>query len=220
MTVWDRMIEFRKIVLRVLLTAGLTTGSVSYGQNQVISLQEKVFDGTFRHFPIAQPIPTYSSMDEAATYFVNYVRKHFKTQFVEYCATIKEISSEEFSFTEIYIGSPGGCRLSLQDDNIKAMVHTHPLDELNNLNLSWVFQVFSANDIEAAEFGSKYVMYLGAPAGHILRYMPGTSICRPYSVQNPYVMVRKPSAKSKNQLMISSHQFVTFDVNEKPSYCP
>ncbi len=185
-----------------------------------ITLRAPQFDGRVKSYPLQEPFPEYESTDKAAAAFIDFARTYFKQQFIEYCAEIVKTPQGHYTFKEVVSGTPSSCPSRAKEKDVAAIVHTHPQDPDNRKNLNSIFQVFSAGDVEAAEWKDKAIVYLGAPGGHILRYDPGTSQCRGNTVMNPYKIVRPPDKGTHGKLVIGPRDFVPFENGRKPSYCP
>ena len=81
--------------------------------------------------------------------------------------------------------------------------------------------MFSENDISYAEY-YKVTEYMVAPAGHILKYVPGSVRCRGGSFiqQNYQFFVRPPSA-ARGQPAFRPDEWVQRPLGQaKPKFCP
>ena len=123
------------------------------------------------------PTASFGAERAAATAFVDMVRK-LPDQRMEYCAYIVRGGDGKFGFTPVRQGDMNHCPADRpKPAAATASVHTHPLWGRDK-DLSAAGQVFSEGDFAFAESDEmRMPIYLGAPAGHVLRYAPGGSSC-------------------------------------------
>jgi hypothetical protein len=133
----------------------------------------------------------YASERAAAVAFVELARKN-PDQRMEYCAYIVRGPDKRFSLGPTMPGDMNHCPL---DSTVPApagavaVAHTHPLWGRPD-DVSAAGQVFSEGDYQFAEI-LHMPIYLGGPAGHILRYAPGGTFCRGQSfVRRNFEVVR------------------------------
>ena len=156
-----------------------------------------------RVLSLKRPYPVFDSTDEAAKFFVNYLRQEFKDHRVEYCTDIKKVGFQ-FSFTDIIQGTPGSCpRPKGRDESkVAAGVHTHPgshdPNHLHSLDMS--INIPSVNDYAVASYEKK-PQYMGAPSGHILKFTKDSTKCRGKAfLKRTYEMIQKPFEKTRGKL--------------------
>lgn len=115
---------------------------------------------------------------EAAVALVDLVRK-LPDQRMEYCAYILRDEAGRFRFSPIRQGDMNHCPADRpKPANAVASVHTHPLGG-RDADTTAASQVFSEGDFNFAESAEmNFPIYLGAPAGHVLRYAPGGTSCK------------------------------------------
>jgi hypothetical protein len=129
--------------------------------------------------PGAAAMPSsYASLDEAAAAFVDLVRS-YPEQRNEYCAWLIKEADGGIRFGTINEGDMNRCPSSWpKPKGTVGSVHTHPIWGPGAKAVDAAGQVFSEGDFAHAEHADVSVpTYLGAPAGHILRYDPGGSAC-------------------------------------------
>ena len=105
-------------------------------------------------------------------------------------------------------------------------VHTHPIWGPGSKDVGSAGQVFSEGDFSHAEHADVGVAtYLGAPAGHVLRYDPGGSTCWGKSfIARKFKIVRDLSPTVNGRLPLDSGvKTPLFDQGgkpiAKPPYC-
>ena len=184
--------------------------------------------------PAAQP-PAYSpnaagdasfrAEREAAVAFVDLVRK-FSDQHTEYCAYILRGADGRFRFSPIRQGNMDHCPPDLpKPKEAVASVHTHPIWGGSD-DVSAAGQVFSEGDFSFAESPEENIpIYLGAPAGHILRYAAGGTACKGQSfIRRDFEIVRDLRPSVVGRLPINPGQDMPlYDMAgrklPRPDYC-
>lgn len=136
----------------------------------------------------------------AAVAFVDMVRK-FPDQRMEYCAYILRGPDGRFRFSPVRQGDMNHCPADRpKPADAAASVHTHPLGGRDS-DTEAAAQAFSEGDFAFAESAEmRFPVYLGAPAGHVLRYEPGHSFCRGESfIRRDFEIVRdlKPTVAGR-----------------------
>lgn len=162
---------------------------------------------------------------EAAVAFVDFVRK-FPDQRMEYCAYILRGADGRFRFSPIRQGDMNHCPSDRpKPKEAVAAVHTHPLWGRPD-DVSAAGQVFSEGDFSFSESAEmNFPDYLGAPAGHVLRYAPGGSVCKGQSfVRRNFEIVRDLRPSVNGRLPINpGKDMPLFDEGgrklPKPAYC-
>lgn len=156
-----------------------------------------------RILSLKKPFPLFDSTDEAAKFFINYLRQEFKDHRVEYCTDIKKVG-HQFSFSDIIQGTPGSCPRPKGRDESKVVagVHTHPgshdPNHLHSLDMS--INIPSVNDYAVASYEKK-PQYMGAPSGHILKFTKDSTKCRGKAfLKRTYEMIQKPFEKTRGKL--------------------
>ncbi|MCM2276701.1 MAG: DUF4329 domain-containing protein [Oligoflexia bacterium] len=175
---------------------------------------------TFTVHEMAEPRVSFPDRDRAAIAFVDFVRAEFPKQFVEYCAYLVRDGAGGVTFRNVTVGSPGSCaplEWPVPRDAV-GLVHTHPQHGERRRDLAASDQIFSETDYEAAEsLNPRIPVYLGAPAGHVLRYDPGQTECQGENVRHRYVIVRKPAAAGR--LLVSPEEFRPVPGASQAAYC-
>lgn len=163
----------------------------------------------------------YPSADKAAIAFVDFARKQFPEQRIEYCAYIIRLPDGSFNYTTPVDGTPNHCPTHPKPAGSVAAAHTHPiLHAADTDNLSNSGQVFSENDILFTYRSDiSLPIYLGAPAGHVLRYAPGSSECRGDMVKHAYTIVRAPRSSATGAIPLKPTEFVYAQEGKKKAYC-
>ena len=175
----------------------------------------------------AAALPTaYASIDAAAIAFVQMVRE-YPDQKKEYCAWLIKTHEGKVSFGTVNEGDMNRCPSSWpKPAGTVGSVHTHPIWGPNAQDPGAAGQVFSEGDFghaESAEVGVP--TYLGAPAGHVLRYDPGGSLCWGKSfIVRKFKIVRDISPSVRGKLPLDpERRDPLFDVGgkpiPKPPYC-
>lgn len=145
----------------------------------------------------------YKSVDEAAVAFVRLVRE-YPDQRVEYCTFLIKGTNGRVRFGAILTGDMNRCPSGenpRKPDVLVGSVHTHPIWG-GAKDLGAAGQVFSEGDFNHSEY-FKVPIYLGAPAGHILRYDPGGTTCTQMSVTRDFrVIVDVPGGGVASQLVV------------------
>jgi hypothetical protein len=163
---------------------------------------------------------TFSSPEQAAIAFVDDIQSRPTAQTVEFCSFIVKNGSQ-YRIHRVIKGSPDSCPLLKQDplpEGIVANIHTHPT-RFGEKELSAPGQLFSQGDINVAErdeVGSK--TFLGGPAGQVLLYKRGSTVCRGKMVKYPYQIVR-PGKNAKGSLPFRNDEFVYQEKAQEQSYC-
>jgi hypothetical protein len=127
----------------------------------------------------ARAMPSsYATLDQAAVAFVDLVRT-YPEQKNEYCAWLVKDASGRIIFGAINQGDTDRCPSAWpKPAGTVGSVHTHPIWGEGAKRAEAAGQVFSAGDFAHAEHPDVSVpTYLGAPAGHVLRYDPGGTAC-------------------------------------------
>jgi hypothetical protein len=162
---------------------------------------------------------------EAAVGFVDLVRK-FPDQRVEYCAYVLKGADGRFTLGRIRQGDMNMCPSERpKPKEAVASVHTHPLWGRPE-DVSAAGQVFSEGDFAFAESAEmSFAEYLGAPAGHVLRYAPGGSACKGQSfIRRDFEIVRDLRPSVRGRLPIEpGKDMPLYDEGgrklPKPAYC-
>jgi hypothetical protein len=174
--------------------------------------------------PAAAFPSSYASVDAAAVGFVDLVRS-YPGQKIEYCAWLIKGKDGKIVIDTIKEGDMDRCPSSWpKPAGTVGSVHTHPIWGTQALEAAG--QVFSEGDFTHAEHESVGVpTYLGAPAGHVLRYDPGGSSCWGSSfIARKFKVVRDVAPGVAGRLQINSGEKVPlFDLSgkpiPKPAYC-
>lgn len=163
----------------------------------------------------------YPNADKAAGSFVDFARSSFPNQRIEYCAYILRLPDGSFKYTTPVDGTPDSCPTQPKPSGAVAAVHTHPiLHAAGKDDLSLSGQMFSENDfLFTYRPDINLPIYLGAPAGHVLRYAPGASECRGDMVRHGYTTVRGPKPGASGVLLFKSSEFVYIKDGKKQAYC-
>lgn len=167
----------------------------------------------------------YQNEKEAAVAFVDLVRG-LKDQRMEYCAYILKGPDSHYRFSLVRQGDMNRCPADRpKPAGAVASVHTHPLGGRDS-DPSAAGQVFSDGDFAFSESAEmNFPIYLGAPAGHVLKYVPGHTFCKGESfVRRDFEIVRdlKPSVRG-NLPVNPGADMPLYDVSgkklPKPDYC-
>jgi len=177
--------------------------------------------------PRASAMPSsYASIDEAAVAFVDLVRT-YPEQKIEYCTWLVKQPDGRVRFGTINEGNMDKCPSSWpKPAGTVGSVHTHPIWGPGAKDVSAAGQVFSEGDFGHAEHADVGVpTYLGAPAGHVLRYDPGGSLCwgRSFIMRN-FKVVRDLSPAVSGRLPVNPGEKKSlFDTGgrmiPRPAYC-
>lgn len=177
--------------------------------------------------PRASAMPSsYASLDAAAVAFVDLVRS-YPEQRKEYCAWLIKEADGRIRFGTINEGDMNRCPSSWpKPAGTAGSVHTHPVWGPGAKDVGSAGQVFSEGDFGHAEHADVSVpTYLGAPAGHVLRYDPGGSLCwgRSYIMRN-FKIVRDLSPAVNGRLPVNpGKKEALFDAGgrmiPRPAYC-
>ena len=167
----------------------------------------------------------YGSEREAAIGFVNLVRK-YPDQRMEYCAYILRGTDKRFHLTAVRQGDMNRCPADRpKPADAVASVHTHPQGG-RDADPSAAGQVFSDGDFAFAESAEMNMpIYLGAPAGHVLRYAPGNTSCKGESfVRRNFEIVRdvRPSVQGRLPINPGADVPLYSEAGQKlpkPPYC-
>lgn len=171
------------------------------------------------------PAARFDGERAAAVAFVDMVRK-LSDQRMEYCAYLVRGADGKFGFSPIRQGDMNHCPADRpKPAGATASVHTHPIwgGEADPAAAS---QVFSEGDFAFAESDEMHFpIYLGAPAGHVLRYAPGGTSCKGRSfVRRDFEIVRDARPSVRGKLPINpGADLPLYDEGgrklPKPSYC-
>ncbi len=169
---------------------------------------------------------SYATLDEAALSFVDLVRT-YPQQKNEYCTWLVKTPEGRIRFGLINEGDMDRCPSTWpKPAGTVGSVHTHPIWGPGSYDPSSAGQVFSEGDFSHAEHADVNVpTYLGAPAGHVLRYDPGGSRCWGKSfIARSFKVVRDAQAGVLGRLPIQpDKKMPLFDVGgkpvSKPAYC-
>lgn len=177
--------------------------------------------------PGASAMPSsYASLDEAAAAFVDLVRT-YPEQKNEYCAWLIKEPGGRVRFGTINEGDMDRCPSSWpKPAGTVGSVHTHPIRGPGAKDVGAAGQVFSEGDFSHAEHADVSVpTYLGAPAGHVLRYDPGGSECWGKSfIARKFKIVRDLSPPVSGRLPLNPDEKTPlYDRGgkpiPKPAYC-
>lgn len=177
--------------------------------------------------PRASAMPSsYASLDAAALAFVDLVRT-YPEQKKEYCAWLIKEEGGRIRFGTINEGDMNRCPSSWpKPAGTVGSVHTHPLWGPGAKDVAAAGQVFSEGDFGHAEHADVGVpTYLGAPAGHVLRYDPGGTACWGRSfIARSFKIVRDLSPTVRGRLPVNpGEKTPLFDQGgkpvAKPAYC-
>jgi uncharacterized protein DUF4329 len=171
------------------------------------------------------PSATYAAEREAAVAFVDMVRR-LPNQRMEYCAYILRGADKRFGFSAIRQGDMDKCPSDRpRPAAATALVHTHPLWGRSE-DPSVAGQMFSEADFNFSESDEmRLPIYLGAPAGHVLRYAPGGTACRGESLmRRDFEIVRdaRPSVRGLLPINPGVDMPLYSEAGKKlpkPSYC-
>lgn len=167
--------------------------------------------------PRAEAMPaSYATLDEAAVAFVELARG-YPQQKNEYCAWLIK-KDGRIIIGGINEGDMNRCPSSWpKPAGTAGSVHTHPI--WGGQDIGAAGQVFSEGDFAHAEHADVGVpTYLGAPAGHVLRYDPGGSECWGRSfIARKFRIVRDLSPSVRGRLILNPGEKVQlFDAGGKP----
>jgi hypothetical protein len=162
---------------------------------------------------------------KAAVAFTDLVRK-FPDQRMEYCAYILHGADGRFRLSPIRQGDMNHCPSDRpKPKEAVAVAHTHPLSGWDG-DVSAAGQVFSEGDFGFAESTEMHIpIYLGAPAGHVLRYSAGNTVCKGQSfIRRNFEVVRDLRPSVVGRLPINPGEDTPlYDVAgrkmPKPDYC-
>lgn len=171
------------------------------------------------------PAARFDGERAAAIAFVDMVRR-LPDQRMEYCAYILREAGGKFGIGPIRQGDMNHCPADRpKPADATASVHTHPIWGRPG-DVSAASQVFSEGDYAFAESAEMHFpIYLGAPAGHILRYAPGGSSCRGRSfIRRDFEIVRDLRPSVRGRLPVNPGvDMPLYDEGgrrlPKPSYC-
>ena len=177
--------------------------------------------------PRAEAMPSsYATIDEAAVSFVDLVRA-YPEQRNEYCTWLIKEANGRIRFGVINEGDMNRCPSQWpKPAGTVGSVHTHPLWGPSAKDVGSAGQVFSEGDFGHSEHAEVRVpSFLGAPAGHILRYDPGGTSCigRSFIIRK-FKIVRDGSPSVKGRLPVNpGDKLPLFDLAgkpiPKPTYC-
>lgn len=177
--------------------------------------------------PAAAAMPSsYAALDEAAVAFVDLVRT-YPEQKNEYCAWLIRTPEGRVRFGVISEGDMNKCPSQWpKPAGTVGSVHTHPIWGPGARDAAAAGQVFSEGDFYHAEHADVNVpTYLGAPAGHVLRYDPGGSVCQGKSfITRHFKIVRDLRPSVRGRLPVNpDEKTALFDLAgraiAKPAYC-
>lgn len=169
---------------------------------------------------------SFATIDEAAVAFVDLVRA-YPQQKNEYCTWLVREPGGRIRFGTINEGNMDKCPSSWpKPGGTVGSVHTHPIWGPGSQDPASAGQVFSEGDFAHAEHADVGVpTYLGAPAGHVLRYDPGGSVCWGKSfIARKFKIVRdiRPSVRGRLPLN-TDEKTPLYDTGGKPiarpAYC-
>lgn len=169
---------------------------------------------------------SYATIDEAAVAFVDLVRT-YPQQKNEYCTWLIKESGGRVHFGTINEGNMDKCPSTWpKPAGTVGSVHTHPIWGPGSQDVASAGQVFSEGDFSHAEHADVGVpTYLGAPAGHVLRYDPGGSSCWGKSfIARKFKIVRDLNPSVRGRLPLNpDEKTALYDTGgkpiSKPSYC-
>jgi hypothetical protein len=172
--------------------------------------------------------PSFASERAAAVAFVELARDTavFPDQRLEHCAFILRGADKRYRLGSVQSGDMDKCPSETpQPSGAVASAHTHPLGGRDD-DVSAAAQVFSDSDFAFAEWpGGPMPIYLGAPAGHILRYAPGGTTCigSSFVIRN-FEIVKDLAVSVDGRLPINPGQKIAlFTIGgqpiPKPPYC-
>jgi hypothetical protein len=210
----------RAILVGLAAAAGLTALSARAEQDPLVA-QIRTLHKTPQQMPAAAvsaasivgqvPPGKYKTADAAAVGFVDLVRT-IPEQRNEYCAYILfEKSDRSYGLSAVRQGDFNQCPADRpKPANAVASVHTHPKWGGDDV-ASAAGQVFSEGDFQFADSDEmKFPIYLGAPAGHILRYDNGGTTCQGDTlVKRKFVFVRDAPVSVRGRLAINSGDLTT-----------
>jgi len=158
--------------------------------------------------------------DQAAIAFVQYANSRSESDLFEFCSFIIQVGSS-FSFLEPAIGNQNGCKLPNENSSIViGNIHTHPRRFGGN-DLSAEGQLPSTQDLLfAANPRAGKFSYLGAPAGHIVKYGPQSIRCRGRSwLQIQYELIQQPNSTARGELEFSPSAWRALDPTQPSPFC-
>lgn len=170
--------------------------------------------------PGASALPaSYATMDEAAVAFVELART-YSDQKKEYCAWLIKGADGRVFIGPSGEGDMDKCKSQWpKPAGTVGSVHTHPIWGPGSKAIDAPGQAFSEGDFDFAENAGVLVpLYLGAPAGHVLRYDLGGSLCvRKSFITRNFKVVRdlKPGVSDRLPLK-SGKKVALYDLAGKP----
>lgn len=166
---------------------------------------------------------SYPSVDAAAVAFVDLARS-YPDQRKEYCAWLIKDADGKVRFGVINDGDMNHCPSSWpKPAGTAGSVHTHPIWGGAN-DPGAASQMFSDGDFAHGE-AAEVPVFLGGPAGHVLRYDPGGTSCWGSSfIARRYKIVRDAAPSVRGKLPLESGaKTPLFDAGgkpiPKPAYC-
>jgi|GEM_PF-4792731 len=225
----------RPLILTVLAVGGILAAAPSSAEDDPVAgiRQTMAAQRQIPQIPSGADALTsasFASERQAAIGFVDIVRK-LPVQRNEYCAYILRGTDKQFFFSPLRTGDFNHCPADIavnpwpKPANAVASVHTHPLGGRDS-DPSVAGQVFSEGDFAFAESSEENIpIYLGAPAGHVLRYAPGNTFCKGQSfVRRNFDVVRDIRPSVVGQLPINPGVDVPLydqmgQKQPKPQYC-
>jgi len=166
----------------------------------------------------------FTSTDEAARAFVHYVRSLADSSRKEYCTYIVQKESNRYQLLVPSQGNESHCSLHIlresSDLKIVGNIHTHPT-MFGGSQLSAIGQLPSKTDFLFAQSqNAGGVSYLGAPAGHIVKYLPTSISCRGRSwVRYSYQLIQRPFPNAMGTLPFQSDQWIVIPPEEQGQLC-
>lgn len=167
----------------------------------------------------------YATVDAAAVAFVDLVRS-YPDQRKEYCAWLIQTPEGRVRWGVINEGDMNRCPSGERPDKktLVGTIHTHPIWGEGSARADSAGQMFSEGDFAHGEY-FKVPLFLGAPAGHVLRYDAGGSTCWGSSfIARRFKILRDASPSVRGRLPVNSGEKTPlFDTAgkpiPKPSYC-
>lgn len=165
----------------------------------------------------------FPTADAAALHFIDEARRE-PEQRIEYCAWILELGPRRYVLSERRSGDMNRCpNGDFFPKNTAASVHTHPIWGAAD-DVAASGQVFSEGDFGHAEAQPSKPTYLGAPAGHVLRYDPGGTVCTRMFITRNFTIVRDLPRSVKGRLELNPGEKKPLLTQAgrpipRPSYC-
>lgn len=189
-------------------------------QNQIIQSNQKIsfnyyelltmdtFRGptaSVKKYVLDRPYPLFDNTDEAALFFIDFIKENFDTTQVEYC-TVFEKYGDQVKFRKFYRGTPSSCPTQGETFNDPvASIHTHPGEDRDSPDLSLPIQVPSYGDYAVA-VDRNHTQYMAGPAGQVLKYTKDDIECRGQLpnllIKLGFEQIRAPKSSSRNNYSI------------------